>query len=303
MVLGTASQVPTRARNHNGYLLRWDGEGVLVDPGEGTQRQLTLAGVPSSAISRICITHFHGDHCLGLPGIVQRLSVDQVPGPVEICYPASGQLFLDRLLGASVFTARTALRLRPVAAPGLVVDGAPLRLRAGRLAHEPETFGWRLEEPDGLRLLPERLEAVGLGARAAGPLVGALLRDGSVTTPEGRRVHLEEVAVARPGQSVAFVMDTGRCPEAVALARGVDLLVCEATFSAADVALARAYRHLTTVDAAEIAAEAGVRSLVITHFSQRYPDVAPLVAEARRVFPDTIGATDLVRVSVPSRRP
>ena len=74
VVLGTASQVPTRARNHNGYLLRWDGEGLLFDPGEGTQRQMLLAGVPSSAVTRICLTHFHGDHCLGVPGVVQRMS-------------------------------------------------------------------------------------------------------------------------------------------------------------------------------------------------------------------------------------
>jgi ribonuclease Z len=78
VVLGTASQAPTRTRNHNGYLLRWDDEGILFDPGEGTQRQLTLAGVAASAITRICITHFHGDHCLGLPGVIQRLSLDRV---------------------------------------------------------------------------------------------------------------------------------------------------------------------------------------------------------------------------------
>ena len=79
VVLGTASQAPTRYRNHNGYLLRWDAEGLLFDPGEGTQRQMLLAGVASSAITRICLTHFHGDHCLGLPGVLQRLSLDRSP--------------------------------------------------------------------------------------------------------------------------------------------------------------------------------------------------------------------------------
>src|SRR5919198_3236532 len=89
-VLGTASQAPTRERNHNGYLLRWADEGFLFDPGEGAQRQLLLAGVPASAITRVCITHFHGDHCLGLPGVLQRLSLDRVPRPVEVRFPASG---------------------------------------------------------------------------------------------------------------------------------------------------------------------------------------------------------------------
>ena len=100
VVLGTASQAPTRTRNHNGYLLRWDGTGVLFDPGEGTQRQLTLAGVPPTAITRVCLTHLHGDHCLGLPGILQRLALDggetgpdhdDGPGAVPVAFPASGR--------------------------------------------------------------------------------------------------------------------------------------------------------------------------------------------------------------------
>jgi ribonuclease BN (tRNA processing enzyme) len=89
VVLGSASQAPTRYRNHNGYLLRWDGDDILFDPGEGTQRQLVLADARVGSIERICITHFHGDHCLGLPGVVQRMSLDGVPHPVELCYPAA----------------------------------------------------------------------------------------------------------------------------------------------------------------------------------------------------------------------
>ncbi|MGI9645352.1 MAG: MBL fold metallo-hydrolase, partial [Ilumatobacteraceae bacterium] len=88
VVLGTASQAPTRHRNHNGYLLRWDGSAILFDPGEGTQRQFTLAGVSPASITRICITHFHGDHCLGLPGVIMRMDLDQAQLPVPIHYPA-----------------------------------------------------------------------------------------------------------------------------------------------------------------------------------------------------------------------
>ena len=83
VVLGTASQTPTRTRNHNGYLLRWEADGLLFDPGEGTQRQMLFAGVTASQITRICVTHFHGDHCLGLPGVLQRLSLDQVAHEVD----------------------------------------------------------------------------------------------------------------------------------------------------------------------------------------------------------------------------
>src|SRR5579872_4621602 len=129
VVLGTASQAPTRYRNHNGYFLRWDDAGILFDPGEGTQRQMLLAGVRSSAITHLCITHFHGDHCLGLPGVVQRLSLDTVVHPVDLYYPASGEPFVGRLLEASIFESRAQLRRHAVDAPGPVdatgADSAP----------------------------------------------------------------------------------------------------------------------------------------------------------------------------------
>ena len=103
IALGTASQVPTRERNHNGYFLRWDAEGFLFDPGEGTQRQMIFADVSASSITKIFITHFHGDHCLGLAGVLQRLSLDQVPQTVQIFYPASGEKYLDNLANASIY--------------------------------------------------------------------------------------------------------------------------------------------------------------------------------------------------------
>ncbi len=109
VVLGTASQVPTRHRNHNGYLLRWDGEGILFDPGEGTQRQMLRAGVAAHDLNRICVTHFHGDHSLGLAGVIQRINLDQVPHEVTAHYPRSGQRFFDRLRYATAYRETVAL--------------------------------------------------------------------------------------------------------------------------------------------------------------------------------------------------
>jgi len=298
VVLGTASQAPTRHRNHNGYLLRWDGADILFDPGEGTQRQMLLADVRVSSITRICITHFHGDHCLGLPGLVQRMSLEGAHSPVGLFYPGSGEGYVDNLLGASVFDDRTDIRRHGVDRDGVADPGPPYVLSAARLAHEPEAYGWRVDEPAGRTMLPDKLAAAGVH----GPAVGALLRHGTVEVP-GRPgpVTLEEMSVARPGQSVAVVMDTGICDAAFELAHDVDLLVCEATFSDADAELARAFHHLTAGQAARIAAESGARRLVITHFSQRYPDESVLLDEARAIFDDTIAARDLLRVPVPSR--
>ena len=146
VVLGTASQVPTRHRNHNGYLLLWDGEGLLFDPGEGTQRQLLYAGVSSHAVTRICVSHFHGDHCLGLPGIIQRINLDRPPHSVSAYYPASGQHFFERLRHASAFHETVELLPEPIAAAGeLKAAGAPFTLTAEPLSHPVESFGYRLK--------------------------------------------------------------------------------------------------------------------------------------------------------------
>lgn len=297
IALGTASQVPTRYRNHNALFLRWDAAGLLFDPGEGTQRQMILCGVSTHQVHRVFITHFHGDHCLGLAGLVQRISLDGVPHPVHVHYPASGQTWFDRLRRASIFQDRSDLRPAPVRAPGVIAEEEDFVLRSHPLDHGVPSWGYRLQERDSRRMLPEALAAAGV----RGAAVGRLLREGSVEV-EGRTVALEDVSEPRPGQSFALVMDTRLCDGAYALAEGVDLLVCEATYAHADRGLAREHGHLTATQAATLAREAGARRLVLTHFSQRYPDVAPLLAEAAAIHPDVVAVADGDVVAVPPRR-
>lgn len=299
IALGTGSQVPTRHRNHNGYFVRWDAEGFLFDPGEGTQRQMAYADLAASAIHRIFVTHFHGDHCLGLAGIIQRLSLDRVDHPVHVYYPAEGQVFFERLRFASIYHPAVELVPHPIASDtrGPVAEAEGFEVFARPLDHPVPTLGYRVAERDGVRFLPARLAALGV----RGPDVGALSRDGSVTV-QGRAVTLAEVTEPKAGSAFAFVMDTRRCPGAVELARDVDLLVMEATYTAADQSLADAYGHASARDAAETAREAGARRLCITHFSQRYPDASEHLRDARAVFPDTDALTDLSRVAIPRRR-
>ncbi|WP_410671245.1 ribonuclease Z [Amycolatopsis sp. cmx-4-68] len=293
VVLGTASQVPTRHRNQNGYLLRWDGEGLLFDPGEGTQRQMLRAGVAATDVTRICITHFHGDHSLGLPGVIQRLSLDAVKHPVHAHFPASGAHYFERLRHATSFYEQADLREHPIAADGVLATGKAT-LEARRLSHPVEAFGYRLVEPDGRTMLPERLEAHGI----EGPDVGRLQREGRLGN-----VSLDDVSVPRRGQRFAFVMDTRLCDAVYALAEDADTLVIESTFLAEDTSLAKDFGHLTAQQAARVAAESGVRQLVLTHFSQRYPDPARFLDEAKAEFDgEIVVAEDLERVQVPKRR-
>ncbi|MBO9570514.1 MAG: ribonuclease Z [Cellulomonas iranensis] len=293
VVLGTSSHVPTRTRNHNGYLLRWDGEGLLFDPGEGTQRQLIHAGVAATGITRICLTHVHGDHSYGLPGVLSRLVLDGVQHPVHLHYPASGEAVVRALVGLA--TPGLDLRLHPHGASGPVADG----LEVVELRHRIEAYGYRLTEPDGRTFLPERLAAAGV----TGPDVGRLTRDGHVGD-----VRLEDVSVPRPGQRVAVVMDTAVCDGAAALADGADLLLAESTFTDEDAALAEQYLHLTAGQAGALAAAGGVRTLVLAHFSSRYPDLEPMRVQAAAAV-RVAGATTTVHVAhdgdrfaVPPRR-
>lgn len=294
IVLGTASQTPTRERNHNGYLLRWEDEGVLVDPGEGTQRQLRLAGVSPAAITMICITHFHGDHMLGLPGVLQRLALDGIRHPLDLYYPAAGQTVLEALLAVGM-GGDLDLRPHPVQCEGVVAERPRFVLEGRWLDHRIPSLGWRIVEPDGRRMLPERLRAVGL----EGPAVGRLQQQGAIRVG-GRTVTVEDVSVARPGQRAAVVMDTRPCAGARDLA-AADLLVIEATFLERDAGLADRYRHLTARQAVLLAAEAGARRVVLTHFSQRYADPRDYLAEVAGLHDDVIVAHDLLRVPVPLR--
>lgn len=304
VVLGTASQVPTRRRNHNGYFLRWDGEGLLFDPGEGTQRQMQFAGVTASHVSRICITHFHGDHCLGLPGVLQRMSLDEVAHQVEVCYPASGREVFGHLRHAAIYRGSVSLLERPLTADGAAATveghGQGFRLEARQLSHTVPTVGYALIETDGRRMLPDKLAAAGI----TGSDIGRLQRDGSLVV-SGQAVTLDQMSEPRSGQRFAFIMDTRLCDAAFALAENADLLVCECTFADADAALAREYGHLTAGEAGRIAAESGARSLVLTHFSQRYDEEATdrLGAEAAEAFDgEIVLAHDFDKIAVPRRR-
>ncbi|GAA2257798.1 ribonuclease Z [Streptomyces ruber] len=296
VVLGTASQVPTRHRNHNGYVLRWDGEGIMFDPGEGTQRQMLRAGVAAHDLHRICVTHFHGDHSLGLAGVIQRINLDRVPHDVTAHYPRSGQRFFDRLRYATAYRETVELTEAPVAGGGgVLAKTSAYTLEARKLSHPVESYGYRLTEPDGRRMLPERLAAHGI----KGPDIGRIQREGALGG-----VPLAEVSEVRRGQRFAFVMDTRLCEGVHALAEGCDMLVIESTFLDEDEELAVEHGHLTAGQAARAARDAGVRHLVLTHFSQRYTEPEEFERQARAAGyeGELTVARDLLRVPVPKRR-
>jgi ribonuclease Z len=300
-ILGTASAVPTRQRNHVGLFLRWDQLGVLVDPGEGTQRQMTYAGVTSSAIDVIWLTHLHGDHCLGLPGVLQRRVVDGIMRPLHLVHPAAGERTVEALLIAHGGDLTPLVVRHPVNDDGPVLRTGEITLSAVELDHRIPTYGLRLQEVDGFRVIPEQAAQRGV----EGPDVGRLLREG-VLEVDGRRVTRDEVTVPRPGQAASVVMDTRWSDGALRLAEGVDLLIAESTFlsSYGEDDMAHTYGHLTARQAGELASRGGARRLVLQHYSQRHPDEQEFAIEARSAMggdPDVIAAVDLQTIRVPRR--
>lgn len=301
VVLGTASQAPTRYRAHNGFALRWDDLLVLFDPGEGTQRQCILADVAIARLDAVCVTHFHGDHCLGLPGVIQRRALDARSAPdglppLPVYHPADGAEYLDRMRRVSMFHDTSDVEPMPITESGPIGSIGPLELTVAPLDHRVTTFGYRLSEPDGISMDRDALTARGI----EGPDVGRLIDQGWLDTPGGR-VGLDEVSRPRRGQSIAFIMDTRPCEGAEALADGVDLLVCESTYLAEHADLADAYRHLTAGQAGRLAASAGAGRLVLGHFSARYHDDHAFAAEAGEFHDDVVVATDLLKVPLPPR--
>lgn len=293
-ILGCSSQQPTRSRNHGAYLVRWNDEGLLFDPGEGTQRQFIFANVAPTCVTRIFVSHFHGDHCLGLGSMLMRLNLDKVTHPIHCYYPASGKNYFDRLRYGSIYHENITVVEHPISKPGLVAADDHFRIEAFRLEHGTDNFAWRIKEADGRRFDKQKLKAFNV----EGPLVRVLEKEGKVSV-NGQTVTLDEVSSIRKGDVFAIVIDTIPCQGALDAAKDAKMLLCESTYLEEHRQLAEKYLHMTAKQAAELAKKAHVEQLVLTHFSARYQDLGSFATEARAIFPNTFVADDLKVFSFP----
>lgn len=287
-ILGCSSQQPTRHRNHGAYLLRWNEEGLLFDPGEGTQRQFIFANIAPTCVNRIFVSHFHGDHCLGLGSMLMRLNLDKVTHPIHCYYPASGKLYFERLRYSSIYHENITVIEHPISKPGLVAQDHHFRIEAFHLEHGADNFAWRITEADVRKFDKQKLKA----AKVEGPLVRLLEKEGRVSI-DGHMVTIDDVSSMRKGNTFAIAIDTIPCQGALDAARGAKLFVCESTYLEEHRHLAEKYLHMTAKQAAELAQKAEVGQLILTHFSARYQNLDGFAKEARAVFPNTQVADDL----------
>ncbi len=288
IILGCSSQQPTRFRNHGAYLVRWNDEGLLFDPGEGTQRQFIFANVAPTVVTRIFVSHFHGDHCLGLGSMLMRLNLDKVTHPIHCYYPASGKKYFDRLRYGTMYHENINVIEHPVSQAGIVEVGDTFTIEATFLEHGVDNIGWRITEKDTRKFNQEILDK----KKIQGMLVRELIEKGVVVV-NGETIRLEDVSWIRKGATFAVVIDTRKCPQAVEIAKGAKVLLCESTYQEEERDLAKKHFHLTAKEAAEIALEAGAEHLILTHFSARYQSTKGLEKEAQAVFPNVWMAEDL----------
>lgn len=293
-ILGCSSQQPTRYRNHGAYLVRWNEEGLLFDPGEGTQRQFIFANIAPTCVTRIFISHFHGDHCLGFGSMLMRLNLDKVTHPIHCYYPASGEEYFRKLRFSAIYHETIQVIPHPISEEGLVVEDENFRIEAYFLHHGVENLGWRIQERDMRKFHQKQLDLHGVKGRA----VQELAKQGKIVI-DGKEVLLDQVSEVRKGDILAVGIDTLPCPNLTRIAKDAKVFLCESTYLDEHKHLAKAHNHLTAKQAAETARDASAKLLILTHFSARYSDSEDFAREAKEIFPNTVAAEDLKQIPFP----
>ena len=308
--LGTSSGVPTRARNVSSVALRLPqrSELWLFDCGEATQHQFLRSELRVSQLSRIFITHMHGDHVFGLPGLLASLGMAGSCSGIDLYGPDPLRDYLEGVLRTSStrigYPLRTH-RVREAASTGaLLLDDGDLTVRCAPLTHRVPAFAYRVDQkPRQGHFDVERAKALGI---PPGPVYAELKAGRSITLDDGRVINGSSLCgPERPGCSVVYCTDTVFCETAVELARGADLLIHESTFAHGEAEMAYQRQHSTSTMAAQTALEAGVRQLALTHLSPRYMPGNPmtpddLLAEAQAIFPNTLVAKDFLSLELTS---
>lgn len=298
LILGTSATKPTKARNHAAYLLTYKNEGLLFDCGEGTQRQLMQAGIKPNKITKIFLSHWHGDHMLGLPGLLQTLAVNEYTKLLHIYGPPGSKIKYKKMLEAFESSYKIEATMHDVQ-EGKFLETDDYQIEAYPLVHRTKCYGYRFVEKDKRKINMNKLKKLGV---QEGPIVGRI-QEGKTITHNNKKIKPEEVSTLVKGRIFAYIADTRPCKNCLKIAKNADLLLCESTFIFQDKDKAQEYKHLTAQEAAQIAAQANAKKLILTHYSARYKDEHELERDARIIFDNSFGAKDFTRFQIIALQP
>ena len=292
--LGTSSAVPTLERNHPSIALRAFAEVMLFDCGEGTQRQLIEAKISPMKITKIFISHFHGDHILGLGGLIQSLGFRGREKDLDIYGPKGLHKIINAISSFGYFQINYNLNIHEIQ-DGTIIETEDYVVECAKVEHNIPSYAFSIREKKKPLFLREKAEELGI---PPGPLYGKL-HNGEEVEFEGRIIKPEQVlGEAKKGNKISYSGDTRPCEAMIRLARDSDILIHESTYEAEDYQRAVDNAHSTSVEAAEIAREANVNELVLTHISTRYTSDKNIKSEAQKVFKNTKVARDYMKIDL-----
>ena len=287
--LGTSSMVPTADRNTSAILLNYESENILIDCGEGTQRQLRKAKISPTKITKILITHWHGDHVLGLPGLLETLAKSEYNKVLEIYGPEGTKSFVKELYKVFVSAYKPIkYKIIEITKNGKIVDEKEFTITAQKLTHNPVCFGYSFQEKDKRKIDLKYTKKFGLTKH---PLLGKL-QQGKTITYNGKKITPNKGTTTIPGKKVTFISDTKKPINILKFAENSDILVSESTYESQHEEIANTRKHMTSKYAAEIAKASKSKKLILTHFSQRYKNTKELENQAKKIFKNTMAAQD-----------
>src|SRR3989344_957672 len=290
--LGTSCMQPTKERNHSGVLLNYKNESILFDCGEVIQRQMRYAGIKPGKITRLCISHWHGDHVFGIPGLLSAMGADQYAKKLHIYGPKGTKKYFSHLFQSFAAKGIVEHEIHEVHS-GLVFTASGFKVVCEPLKHSTPCVGYSFIEEDRLRIDAKKAKQLGL----SGPILGNI-QQGSSVVFNGKKIQPGDVADPVKGKKITVFGDTMPCEGANKLARDADVLISEGTHLDEIRHKTEKAMHLTVKQAALIASENNVKKLIITHISPRYKSDTDIVSEARDHFDNSIVAKDFMKVKV-----
>ena len=295
-ILGTSSMVPTKDRNVQSIHLDYNGEGILIDCGEGTQRQMNIAGINRTKIRKILITHWHGDHVSGLIGLIQTIGNSKEISQLSIYGPVGTKKFMNNLLNSCIFDLTVELEILELDfnEKKIFFENENYCLEAAPLNHKIPCLGYSFIEKDRRKINLELAKQKGL---VEGPELKNIQNNLPIKVGDVM-IMPDDVSTIQKGKKLTLIADTSFNANAQLLAEDSDVLICEATYEKNEEEKANEYFHLTSEQSALIASNAGVKKLILTHFSQRYKDLSDLLDQARTIFPNTELAFDFMKIKL-----